>query len=361
MRPHGHSLASVVGGMNAKRVIPATPLFLRYRGFKETDEQQRLAQALHFAEHPQELAREFAESVEHFGSYDNRQEPFYDKRGADPISPGGRIGATHHLAFGLGGKRNGRTPGEGDRLAVSLPESVVSVPAENLGFEYVEREVTVTRTKLAEWEHGQHGRSRFSLDLLLSAVDGRVPVAAEVKIAGDRDSWYAFIQALASLACLATPPQYERLRNHLNERGQWPELHGGRPMLDLYLLFVDSPKTGRYRDAITAATAHAAVGLLGEEARTGTAQNRWARLPWEWRARCDCSLRLAAGRLNHRGQAGDLLRRCGEPRSLDHWVIRLRRLAEPGRRRGRRRRRGMRASRSKWYETNSVCCPLRRL
>ena len=250
--------------MSEKRIIPATPLYLRYRGLAETDEAMRLAEAEHFAARPDELASELSASVAHFTPYDNRPEAFFDKPRPDREAPDGPIKATHHLASRL--EKAGRiAPREGERLTAETPDSVVPVPAEQLAFDYVEREVTVTRTTLAKWEHGPQGGSRFSLDLLLSAVDGRAPIAAEVKIGTDKDTWYAFIQALASLACLATPHQYERLRKHLNDKGHWPELAGRPPMLDLYVLFVDSPKTGRYRDDITNATARAAVGLLADE------------------------------------------------------------------------------------------------
>jgi hypothetical protein len=138
----------------------------------------------------------------------------------------------------------------------------VSVAAADLAFDYVERELTVTRTTNGRWEHGLPGSNKLTLDLLLAEHASRTPIVAELKIGDDKDLYYALIQALACLASLATPNQYARLERHLGRRGRLPELSGLAPRLDVYLLLVGSNIRGPVQQAIETAVCSLAAKLL---------------------------------------------------------------------------------------------------
>ena len=173
------------GRGSERRVIPLTPLVERYRGLQSKSEAERLQEAEYFAQAPAELARELEDSALAFASYSNLEEPFHPTARTEGEAPN-RVEATHHFALAL--KQQGRVhprDGSAERLSAGDWEPK-ELAAEQLAFDYVEREVTVTRTTRAEWSDGSAGRRRFSLDLLLSAIDGRVPIATEVKIGGDR-------------------------------------------------------------------------------------------------------------------------------------------------------------------------------
>jgi hypothetical protein len=257
----------VVEVMNAKperKVIPATPMYLRYRSFAHTSKGERRAQAEYFADdNPKELANQFRASVQHFESYENIAESF--------------INAPHGLSAPSSGRAEG-TPEVANRVAAAgtvvprertsgrtgpAPVAPVTCPsAGDLAFQYVERELTVTRTTHGVWEHGPAGRSRLDLDLLLVSPADRTPIAAEVKIDDDADRYYALIQALAAVASLATPNQCERMRTHLSQRGRFPETLVQAPRMDLYLLFVDSIVRGDVQQRIQRAVDTLASRLL---------------------------------------------------------------------------------------------------
>jgi hypothetical protein len=247
------------------KVIPATPLFERYRFFGYTTKRERLAQARHFANHPSELAAQFAESVKLFSEGYESDESFFDRRDGHPPRPG-PIKHTIDVALRLetAGRISCVEPADGREAP--LPESpVVSVPAEDLAFEYVEREITVTRTTGgARWSNGTPGNSRFSMDLLLVDHKDRTPIVTELKIGDDKDAYYAFVQALACLAHLATPAQYARLQKHFDTRGQFPNIVG-RPRMDLCVLFVGTRTRGDVQVGIGEAVAELASSLLASD------------------------------------------------------------------------------------------------
>jgi hypothetical protein len=64
-------------------------------------------------------------------------------------------------------------------------------------------------------------------------------VVGELEIATDNDPFFALIQALASVAHLATPNQYERLTKRL--AGGKLFAPSSNPKLDAYVLFHNSP------------------------------------------------------------------------------------------------------------------------
>jgi hypothetical protein len=134
----------------------------------------------------------------------------------------------------------------------------VSCPrAEDLAFDYVERELAVTRTKNGVWEHGAADRSRLDLDLLLASHADRTPIAAEVKIGDDADRYYALVQTLAAVARLATANQCARLKKHLEDRGGFRASIVAAP-----LLLVDSNIRGDVQERIQTAVDKLASRLL---------------------------------------------------------------------------------------------------
>jgi hypothetical protein len=65
------------------------------------------------------------------------------------------------------------------------------------------------------------------------------------------DPFFALVQALAGAAHLATPAQYERMRNHL-KRGKFPAL-SAPPRLDVFTLFVGRTEGSNQPDSLQAA------------------------------------------------------------------------------------------------------------
>ena len=92
------------------------------------------------------------------------------------------------------------------------------IDAEELSFRYVDREVSPLRTTATP--EGPRP-ARRSLDILL-VNDGGGPIAAELKIGGDRPSYFAFIQVLMYAAELHSRAQRQRLLNRYGENGLLP-------------------------------------------------------------------------------------------------------------------------------------------
>jgi hypothetical protein len=248
---------------DTKTVIPATAMYHRYRFLAYTSKEERRAQAEHFADNPRELAKQFGASVRHFEPYNNVAEPFtYAPHAISSPSPG-PARDTKEVANRIAalGPVHPYEPATGRQAPA--PQAPVTCPgASALGFDYVERELTVTRTTNGTWEHGLRGASRLDLDLLLASHTDRAPIAAEVKIGDDKDRYYALIQTLASIASLATANQYARIRHHLDQAGKFPETLETVPRFDLYLLFVDSPIRGHVQQRIANAVDTLASRLL---------------------------------------------------------------------------------------------------
>ncbi|MGH2948800.1 MAG: hypothetical protein ACRDPC_21520, partial [Solirubrobacteraceae bacterium] len=129
----------------AKKVIPATKLYHRYRFFEHTSKQERRAQAEYFAnDEPKELANQFRASVVHFEPYENIDEHFLDKAHAVELPGPGRATSTKEVANRvwagtvLPRERDGGRRGPAPSGPVSCPR------AEHLAFDYVERELNVT-------------------------------------------------------------------------------------------------------------------------------------------------------------------------------------------------------------------------
>ena len=217
-------------------VIPITPLYLRYRALRSADQAERLRYARDVLANPAWLAEEFVTTVLRFGEYDNADQHFYGKRDAHTF--GASLEATKDLVLRLEALPSVTPVDAGDRqIGGTGHPDVIDVPAPDLAFEYVDRELLLQRTESpAKWENGAINRGGIRPDILLADLETRTPIVAELKLPGDMDPFFALVQALAGAAHLATSAQYERMRNHL-KRGKFPAL-SAPPRLDVFTLFV---------------------------------------------------------------------------------------------------------------------------
>ena len=236
--------------MTAK-VIPITPLYLRYRALRGADQAERLRYARDVLANPAWLAEEFVTTVLRFGEYDNAEQHFYGKRDAHKF--GRHLEAIKDVVLRLEALPSVTPVDAGDRQIGGTGHSdVIDVPAPDLAFEYVDRELLLQRTESpAKWENDAINRGGIRPDILLADLETRTPIVAEVKLPGDMDPFFALVQALTGAAHLATTEQYERIRNHL-KRGKFPAL-STPPRLDVFTLFVGRTEGSNQPDLLRAA------------------------------------------------------------------------------------------------------------
>lgn len=212
----------------------STPLHRYYNALKEgLDEGEQTALAETHAEDPSPLVRRLPQSVAATRrrcrqlTVSSKDEPFYQTRRVDPAIR--------------------RTPVDQIKSTIEFAAHICDGPlavenAEHLAFRYVDREISPLRTKLTK---AADRSPRRSLDLLLAnAHDGR-PIFAELKIGGDRPTYFALVQLLALASDLLPRPQLERLaEQYRTAQFAWPN---NGPFADLYLIAFKPPQTGRYR------------------------------------------------------------------------------------------------------------------
>lgn len=265
----------MVDGMSVRRIIPITPIWRRYQELRKLPQQDRLAEVWRLVTHPEVLATEFAESVKHFASYANLEDPFYPKRATRAYDKG--IKRTNDLVLRLE-KQERLVPIDAPnrRTEHDAARAVTAVPASLLACDYVDRELLVQRTTSpAQWSDGSRNVGGLRLDVLLADSADRTPIVGELKLPGDMDPFFALVQALACAAHLATTQQYERMRRHL-DRGKFPELTAA-PRLDVWVLFLDAPgyqsrqsTKGRFMADLQNATEALAPRLLAQNAIRGS-------------------------------------------------------------------------------------------
>lgn len=222
----------------------STPLHRYYnalalKGGLDEGEQTALAEA--HAKDPSSLVRRLRQSVEAFT--EPIEEPFHPSGKADP--------------------KQRRTPVDEIKKTIQFAAQICDgrpITVENtnqLAFRYVDREVSPLRTKLAEEEDRS---PRRSLDLLLAnAHDGR-PIFAELKIGGDRPTYFALVQLLALASDLLPRPQLQRLaKQYPKAQFSWPD---GGPFADLYIIAFKPPTRGKYRERSFDATAQISKKLI---------------------------------------------------------------------------------------------------
>jgi hypothetical protein len=232
-------------------VIPLTPLYLRYRALRSADQAERLRYARDVLANPAWLAEEFVTTVLRFGEYDNADQHFYGKRDAHKF--GRALAATKDLVLRLEALPSVMPVDAADRqIGGTGHPDVIDVPAPDLAFEYVDRELLLQRTESpAKWENDAVNRGGIRPDILLADLETRTPIVAELTLPGDMDPFFALMRALAGAAHLATSAQYQRMRNHLR-RGRFPAL-SGPPRLDVFTLFISTPEGSNQPDFLRAA------------------------------------------------------------------------------------------------------------
>lgn len=254
------------------RIIPITPIWRRYQELLKMPQQGRLAEARRLVERPEEIATEFAESVAHFASYDNRDEPFYPPARAERKFATG-IGRTNDLVLRLE-KQKRLVPIDAldRRTTHDAGTTVIAIPSSQLACEYVDRELLVQRTTSpAQWADGRRNIGGLRLDVLLADATDRTPIVGELKLPGDKDPFFALVQALACAAHMATSHQYERMRRYLG-RGSFPEQITAPPF-DVWVLFVNAPDyqsgqlpKGKFMADLQSAAETLAPRLLAQDA-----------------------------------------------------------------------------------------------
>ena len=229
----------MVACMTDKRTVPTTPLLRRYQRLAKGREKDRWAEARLFEQDPADyletFASEFEQSVETFATYDNADEGFYGKRKEPDRIAAEDHSNTYDLVKELMQPGFVVTPNEdGNRTLVSS-ELLADVPATDLRFRSIDRELVVHRTTHSTWDDGRQARGGVRIDLLMASGTPQLPAVGELKIGDDKDPFFALLQALTGAAHLATEPQYRRVVQTYGEAERLtpPTVP---PQLDAYVL-----------------------------------------------------------------------------------------------------------------------------
>jgi hypothetical protein len=213
-----------------------------YNVLKTLTEQEQTALGEAHAQDPRHLAGRFERSVNFASGLTPTGEAFYETKRTpliDPPPPARCLGTTLAFASYLGAQKT---------------LSVAGVT--ELDFFYLDREIFPLRSK------GSPRQPRRSLDLLLANASDRRPIVAELKIRGDRPTYYAFIQLLMLTSALYAPPQLQRLHKHKASANLiWDE---DGPIGDMYLIAYEPPARGKFRERSFEATKEISKRLVGE-------------------------------------------------------------------------------------------------
>ena len=173
--------------------------------------------------------------------YRNIEDPFYPERTPPKRKAAARASNTYDLVARLTTPDLVVTPIDSLSRLPAESKTLKDVPARDLAFRYIDRELLLHRTTSpATWEDKSRNRGGIRIDLLLAVgQDPATAVVGELKIATDKDPFFALIQALAGVAHLATPNQYERLTKRV--AGGKLFAPSSNPKLDAYVLFHNSP------------------------------------------------------------------------------------------------------------------------
>lgn len=225
--------------MTDRRVVPITPLLLRYQRLAKGKEADRWEEARRFEQDPdgylETFATDFGESVLHFSRYDNAGEGFHDPREEPDRIAADDWSNTFDLVKDLREPELTVTPIEdGNRVAVKS-ELLEDVPADNLKFRCIDYEPLIHRTTRSTWEDGRQAVGGVRIDLLLIAGEPELATVGELKIGDDKDPFFALFQALTGVAHLATEPQYRRIVRTYDEH-QTLGTPAEPPQLDAYVL-----------------------------------------------------------------------------------------------------------------------------
>lgn len=205
-----------------------TPLRRYYDALCALEEADQTILAEGHAREPGPLVRRFLRSVKTSESHElPAHEDFYpnpDER-EDPRDhkpPPDEIGSTIEFAAHVIDGEHAVAGGDG------------------LTFGYVDREIFPARAK----SPGLPRMAPRTLDLLLIGTGG-LPIVGELKIEADSLTYFAFVQALMHAAELVTTSQRKRLADRYPDAGFASPADG--PFIDIYVIALRPPATGRYR------------------------------------------------------------------------------------------------------------------
>jgi hypothetical protein len=205
--------------------LPFPALVKRYTDLKDLPSAKRLLEAETVT--AAQLAEEFTESVAAHAGFDHVSEPFYPDD-------------THRDTSKKSDEAEKRTFGWSMALKRTTQVAVVGAP--DLNFRYIDREIIPTRTQhRPTYEEGVEGK-QVRVDLVLANALSKRPIIGELKIAGDKDPYTGLVQALAGASQLVSPAQRERLKRLGPLASAQDE-----PLIDVYVLLGEYPKTGRDR------------------------------------------------------------------------------------------------------------------
>lgn len=228
-----------------------TPLRELYDILCRLSEGEQLGLARFYAEEKgaQRLAERFELSCAAItNEYPENTEPFHDRTSASD-GDSHEVGPPSAEAITSTVEMQEYLAGRGRQEVRDQPE---------LGFRYVDREVFALRTTAK----GGVRPPKRTLDLLL-ASDDNYPIIGEVKIAGDRPTFFALVQALMYASELSSPNQRRRLQSHYAAFDSGPLLTAG-PWLDVWVIGYQPPEVGEYRQGSFEASEQISAHLINE-------------------------------------------------------------------------------------------------
>ncbi len=180
-------------------IAPITPLRQFYDLLKLLDVPTFRELAELYCKHPKSLIRLWNKSYECFEKYDNFAQDWGESNRRDlPKAPDQLSDVSDTAEF-----------------TVFLKNNPICL-ADDLTYEFVQRELNPWRTRGGRFcNNAPATRSgRGGMDLLLRSKSSGFPVIGEVKVASDKNAFYALIQVMTYAVEMATPKQMKRLQEH---------------------------------------------------------------------------------------------------------------------------------------------------
>lgn len=213
-----------------RSAIPVTELQGLYSvltDFSERKFQLAIAQEASRTPVVERLAQRFRTSVEQFSRFGNVDEHFYPqvRENLHQIGLCDPINSTTDLTA---------------MLQQHCGNQGIVVNDATLDFTFVDREIIPSRTtSKARFLSGESANRGKRLDWLLKNADGTM-IVAEVKVATDKNSFFALIQCLMYAAELVTDSQQKRMAQWYNGTFRFPDLNDkgdpSAPVCDIYLV-----------------------------------------------------------------------------------------------------------------------------
>ena len=139
-------------------------------------------------------------------------------------------------------KSAGRTFGWAMAMKTKRTPTIEVDGDSTLNFRYVEREIIPTRTEHRRAFEPLHDGHHVRIDLVLANANTGRPILAELKIRAHKDPFTALVQALAAAAQCVPSAQRRRLARLARAQS-----FDSDPLIDVYVMLAEFPKTGRHR------------------------------------------------------------------------------------------------------------------